>query len=297
MATARKQSVPEYWLVQGMLLADNTFVRATGFATETTQPTAEDPRSPLQAEVLDDKGKVLLRTGLALSVPCTDSPQTDSPFRRVSGVIAVPKKTARVRFLLGDALLEDYRVPKGEPIVSFTSLPKSGTRGVVRIRWKSEHPAGTSLTHVIGFSADDGKRWRPLGLPTQAKEFEVDLDALPGGEHCRFCVKTTDGIHTTSTISDPIALPIKPCVAMILAPESGTHLKQGTPLKLQGQGYWLEEERGEFATLVWSSSLADGLGHGSNIQVRELQSGTHEITLTAGEGERAGRSSIKVIVD
>ena len=86
------------------------------------------------------------------------------------------------------------------------------------------------------------------------------------------------------------------CLAMILAPEADTRLEQGSPLHLQGQGYWLEEHRAELENLVWSSSLAGALGSGPNIDVAGLEAGKHEITLAAGEGDRVGTASIEIVV-
>lgn len=289
---------PESWLVQGLLLADNTFVRSPAFMIDAPAlPATRDQATPVRVEALDAKGKVLLRSALDVSVPCGDTAGTAASFRFVSGAIALPQKTASVRFLLDDGIvLEDYLVPKGSPKVSLLSVPKPNAQGLFTLKWKSEHPSSAPLTHAIGFSADDGKRWQPVGLPTHANWLEFDLDLLPGGDACRFCLKTTDGIHTVSATSRPFTLRVKSCVAMILAPESQTRVRSGAPLRLRGQGYWLEERRPEFDALFWSSSLVGAMGRGAEIEVQDLPAGKHDITLTAGEGDRAGRSTIQVVV-
>jgi hypothetical protein len=125
---------------------------------------------------------------------------------------------------------------------------------------------------------------------------ELDLDALPGGERCRVCVRTTDGLHTVTTVSEPFALPLRPCLAMILAPGPGRVIAEGETLHLQGQGYWLEEHRPELEALFWSSSLAGALGSGPVADIAGLEVGTYEITLEADEGDRAGRATVEVVV-
>jgi hypothetical protein len=296
MQTKRDTGRPAHWLVQGVLSADNTFIRQPGFTSESIAPASLDPRSPLRVELLDEDGRLLLRGGIPLTTPCSDGPGPDPPFRLASGTLPLPAQTRLVRFMLDDVLLEEYRVPAGEPRTVLTEVPKPGARGMARVAWESDHPENVPLTHIVGFSADDGATWDPVGLPTRRNDIEINLDSLPGGERCRVCVKTTDGIHTITTESEPVALPVKPCLAMILAPEPGLKIDQGSTLGLQGQGYWLEDHRPELNALYWSSSLAGALGRGTHLEVSGLEAGLHEITLVAGEGDRAGRASIKVVV-
>jgi hypothetical protein len=207
-----------------------------------------------------------------------------------------PIATTLVRFQLDDVVLEEYRVPDGEPKSTITAVPAPGTRGIFALTWESGHPAGEPLTHVAAFSSDDGATWEAVGLPTTENALELDLDALAGGARCRFCVKTSDGVHTTETVSDPFDLPLKPCLAIILAPEVGARVAAGTTIRLEGQGYWREERRPEFESLYWSSSQAGALGRGAIVEVRGLEAGRHEITLMAGDGDRAGRALIEVVV-
>jgi hypothetical protein len=282
------------WLIQGLLFDDNTFERSPGFTAEATGPPTNDPESPFRVELFDARGRLLLRAGIPLTRPCADG--ADTPFRFVEGTIPLPSGTTQVTFSLEDVVVEEYKVPEDEPRTQLTNVPESGARGTTSVGWRSEHDEDVPLTHAVGFSADDGTSWQPLALPTRGNELEVDLDRLPGGERCRFCVKTTDGVHTITTVSEPLSLPVKPCVAMILAPEPGLRIDPGSSLRLQGQGYWLEEQRAEFGRLSWSSSLVGALGQGARIEVESLEEGRHEITLAAGEGDRIGTSTIEIAV-
>jgi hypothetical protein len=284
---------PRHWIVLGMLLADNRFERRPGFVSD-VGAVAEDPKSPLHCELLDAAGRVLLRAGIPLGEPCADGPNLS--FRMASGVIPVPAGTAAARFVVGDVVVEEFQAPEGEPEVAFTALPDRGARGVVRVAWEAEHPSGAELTSALAFSSDDGKTWQPVGLPTSLRASELDLDGLPGGEGCRLCLKTTDGFHTVTTVSEAFALPIRSCLAMILAPEQGLRIESSSTLRLQGQGYWLEEQRPELEALRWSSSLDGPLGTGPVLEVTDLEPGSHEIVLEAGDGERVGRTSVEVEV-
>ncbi len=216
------------WIVRGLLFADNEFERQPGF-TITDVPATDDRDSPLRVELLDTEGHVLLRAGISLAVPCTDGTGADPSFRLASGVVPLPAKTAAARFLVDDIVLEEYRFPEGEPVSAFTALPADGASGSVTVAWESRHPSDAPLTSVASYSSDDGASWQPLGLPTNGSEVDVDLDALAGGERCRVSVKTTDGVHTVTTVSEPFKLELRPCVAMILAPGPGWSLPRMRP--------------------------------------------------------------------
>jgi hypothetical protein len=291
----RDPDAVDRWVVRGLLLDDNRFERQPGF-TIGDLPASDDRESPLRAELLDSEGRVVLRAGIPLSVPCGDGPGADPPFRLASGAVPLPAKAVAARFLIDDVVVEEYRFPEGEPVTAFTALPADGASGRVTVAWESRHPSDAPLTFVASYSSDDGASWQPLGLPTAINELELDLDALPGGEQCRVSVKTTDGVHTVTTVSEPFKLALRPCVAMILAPGPGLVIAEGETLHLQGQGYWLEEQQPEFEALFWSSSLAGALGSGPVADVAGLEAGTHEITLEAGEGDRAGRATVEVVV-
>jgi hypothetical protein len=296
MPTDRAQRRPAHWLVLGVLTNDNQLLRNPGFTSDEGAVTTLDPKSPLRAEFLDVKGRLLLRAGIPLTTPCSDGPGPAPSFRLVSGIVPLPEETAMVRFTLDEVVIEEYPVPQGEPTTVLTDVPRSGAVGTVTISWKSDHPDDEPLTHAVGFSVDDGTTWEPVGLPTRSNQVELDLDALPGGERCRVSVKTTDGVHTTEAVSEPFALPLKPCVPMIFAPEAGVRIDPGATLRLQGQGYWREERRPELESLYWSSSLAGALGRGPSVEVAGLPAGKHEITLAAGEGERVGKATIPITV-
>jgi hypothetical protein len=292
----RDPDAVESWIVRGLLYHDNRFERQPGFTIRNVR-TTDDKASPLHAELFDDEGRVVLRAGIPLDIPCGDGPPgRDFPFRLAVGAVPLPAQAAAARFLVDDVVVEEFRFPEGEPATAFTALPPDGASGRVIVVWESRHPSDAPLTSVASYSSDDGVSWQPLGLPTAGNEVELDLDALPGGERCRVCVKTTDGVHTATTISEPFTLPPRPCVALILTPGPGLEIAEGETLHLQGQGYWLEEQRPEFEALLWSSSLAGALGSGPDIDVAELEDGTHKISLEAGEGDRAGRATVEVVV-
>lgn len=291
----RNRDAADRWVVHGLLFADNRFERYPGFTTGNV-PATNVWESPLRAELLDSEGRVVLQAGIPLGMPCGDRPGVDPSFRMAAGALQLPAKAAAARFLVNDVVVDEFRFPEGEPVTAFTALPGAGASGRLTVAWESEHPSDAALTSIASYSSDDGTTWQPLGLPTAGNELEVDIDALAGGERCRVSVKTTDGVHTVTIVSEPFKLEPRPCVAMILAPGPRHAIARGETLHLQGQGFWLEEQEPEFEALLWSSSLAGPLGRGPAADVIGLEEGKHEITLDAGEGDRVGQATVEVVV-
>jgi chitinase len=81
---------------------------------------------------------------------------------------------------------------------------------------------------------------------------------------------------------------------MILSPEDGATFAPDETINLQGQGLYLEENQPETEALVWTSSKDGELGTGTIVDNPRLSPGSHHITLIAGTGERAGKSTISI---
>jgi hypothetical protein len=211
--------------------------------------------------------------------------------------VPFPKGTRAIRFLLDGVLVHTLDVPRTGPSVRLAWDPSQGTDGEQQVAWQGEHREGRPLWYLLSYSADDGRTWQPLSLPTTETEHPVDFRRLAGGSTCRIRVLATDGVNTTAAVSEPFERPTQPCYAMILAPEHDVTLSRDQPVRFQGQGYYLEERRGEVKLLDWTSSVDGPLGRGAVLEVVGLAPGVHEITLTAGSEGRAGVASLTIRVD
>jgi hypothetical protein len=105
---------PVYWPVQKLLFADNGFVRVPAFSAQAIGPATLDPRSPLQAELFDANDKLLVRAGIP-TTPCAEGQRGDPPFRPAVATIPVPAAAAAGPVHARPGVLEECRVPLGEP--------------------------------------------------------------------------------------------------------------------------------------------------------------------------------------
>jgi hypothetical protein len=288
------QEPTQYLTITGVLHPDNRLVLEPGFLTTEPDHAVEDPDSTLVAELVDESGKPLLRFRLSCALPCTDGAAFAD--RLVIGKVPFPPSTRMLRFALEGVIVHELEVPRDAPTVRLSWDPGEGVDGVGLVRWHGEHPEGIELRYLLSYSADDGRTWQPLSLPVLETEHEVDFDRLAGGSRCRLRVLASDGVNTTAAISDSFERPTQPCYAMILEPEDGATFGRDEPVRLQGQGYYLEEREPERELLEWRSSVDGPLGTGAIVEVTGLSRGAHTINLAAGREGRTGITEVTIQV-
>lgn len=289
---ADRREATQYLTVTGVLHPDNRLDLEPGFLTAEHAYTIEEPDSALVAEMTDADGKILLRFRLSYGFPCTDGAAFAD--RLVMSKVPFPPATRIIRFVLDGVVIHELEVAREAPAVRLAWEPGEGTEGVRPVRWQGEHPEGRELQYLLSYSADDGKTWQPLSLPVEEAEQEVDFDRLAGGDRCRLRVLATDGVNTTEAVSEPFNRPVQPCYAMIVEPEDGTVYERDDPVRLQGQGWYLEEREPELDQLDWVSSVDGLLGRGAILEVTGLLPGAHAITLTAGREGRTATTTVTI---
>jgi len=294
MNTKNNIAETQYLRVIGRLYPDNRLALRPSYLTDNSQNAEEDLDSSLVAELLDKEGRVLLRYHVPVRPYCADG-QT-FPELAVRGKIPFPSTTQVVRFYRDNVMLHEINVSEGKPKVRLTWDPPETVTGKQDITWVGEHPEQQSLQYFLRYSHTDGNTWQRVGLRTEKTTLTIDFDQLPGSSRCRIAVVATDGVNTVMESSQAFVVPIKPCKAMILAPEDGTTFALGEPITLQGQGFYLEENQAEIEALIWSSSVDGELGRGSILEVSTRSLGHHEITLRAGAGERVGEARISITI-
>jgi hypothetical protein len=280
-----------YLIVIGALMPDGRLELQPTYLSQSAEFAEEDPESPLVAELVDERGGVLLRHHVPVGPFCADgvTPET----RAVMGKVPFLEGTRIVRLLDGEREVQRLEVPGAEPVVRINWEPGQRVEGRQLLTWEGDHPEGRDLHYMVCYSNTDGVDWHFLSFTILEPAYEVDFDRLPGGASCQVGVVASDGVNTVLTTTPSFPVPIKPCQALILAPEEGTTVSAGAPITLQGQGYYLEEREPELEQLDWSSSVDGTLGTGPVLDVA-LSPGTHQITLRAGTPERRGEATVGV---
>lgn len=289
--------------VTGVLRPDGRLFLHPGFVTEDPLTSiAEAADSPLEAELLNAEGEVVLRSPVPVGAFIEElatslsagPPIRPMPDLAVAGVVPFPEATHRIRFLLRGVAIHALDVSDRAPQIEAAWELPAAPEGVHRLRWSASAADGRALSFVVAYSNDAGTTWQPLSLPSPESELDVDFAQLPGGRG-RFRIMATDGTRTASADSPVLRLARRPVIPTIFEPPDGAELPGKGPILLHGEGYDLEERRSELENLSWSSSRDGALGSGAVLQV-ELRPGTHRITLAAGTGKRRAETSVTVRV-
>jgi hypothetical protein len=210
------------------------------------------------------------------------------------GKLPLDANTSQFTLSRDGVVFVTVNVPANAPVIQLTwTPPVGGMVGPQLITWNADHPDGLPLEFLVQYSSDGGATFRQLSPSISDKSFLLNFDQLPGGT-CQVMVLATDGANTTSATSAMFQLPVRPPMAMLLAPLDKSTFDNPI-VTLQGQGYYLEEDLAELRALTWTSSVDGALGTGRVIQPK-LSPGTHTITLVVGQGARASSASITINV-
>jgi hypothetical protein len=284
----------QYLRILGRLYPNNLLVLRPSYIVSNPGRFQVEEKSPLIVCFYDEKDKLLLSAPLALRA--YDIYQGRSDKRQVSGRVPLPPGTRRIRFFLDDILILEQPVEEGKPAVRFTLERTFKAEGRQKIQWKTDHSNQKPLQYIVRYSHDKGRTWLMLGTRTDTPERVIDFDKLPGGKECLLSVMATDGANTSTSVSKPFAVKVKPCQALILFPPDGARFLAGEPIRLYGQGFYQEENQPELELLHWSSSLDGELGTGQALMLEKLSPGEHTIRLVVGKEGREGEAVKKIVV-
>jgi hypothetical protein len=282
----------KYLRIIGRLYPDNRLELRPSYLTYDSRGSEEDLDSPLVAKLYNKEGELLLRYHLS-AIPYLAVDRI-IPELAVRGRIPFPQATSLIRFYRDDVMLHEIKVSEEKPRVKLTWETPKHVSGKQTITWEGHHPDNQPLQYFLRYTHTNGENWQRIGWRTEEMQQEIDFDQLPGGKDCRVSIVTTDGVNTATDMSISFQVDIKGCIAMIFSPQDGATFAQESPILLEGQGFYMEENKAEIEALVWTSSRDRELGRGTLVQTRKLSSGRHDITLVAGTGRRAGKATVSI---
>jgi len=286
----------QYLRVMGRLYPDRRMTLRLGYLTETPPWSDREGDSPLCAEIYDDQGAALGSYPLRLAEVCLEGGRGE-PLRSVRGFVPFHLGARRVVFSFGGQPIQEIVRSDAPPRAQWSWQPGPAMAGAQTLTWTGDHPRQLPVEFFLRYSWDGGQSWSRLGVGTRGVSQVVDLDQLPGGEHCVFALVATDGINTTIVESAPFSLARKACAAMIWQPLDGTHYGADQPIPLHGQGFWREANRPELEQLVWSTSSEGQPACRGRLGQLRLPPGTYRITLLAGSEPYQGRAEVTITVD
>jgi hypothetical protein len=186
--------------------------------------------------------------------------------------------------------------PPALVLYSPTAAGFLGQPSAPRVVWEATDADGDPLFARVDYlrapSEPGTESWQPLALDHEIAELPVDLATLPGGASARARVTVTDGLNTTSVLSEAFFVPGKPPVPEIVSPDFVGILVRGQRLVLVGTASDLEEGVLPPEALEWTSSLDGFLGTGRRVDASALSVGVHFVTLEARDA--SGEDAVDV---
>lgn len=166
-----------------------------------------------------------------------------------------------------------------------TKRIESHLGNLLRLHWRGEALEETTprLEYGVRYS-HDGERWRALATGLTQTQYVVNLDLVPGGEHCRLQIVASAGLRTTVMETEPFAVPRKSRQAYISSPQTGSEFEIGMPIALAGTGFSPDFGLTSPDEVVWSSRSIGTIGTGYQLTTNTLPIGYHRITMYVPDG-------------
>jgi len=180
------------------------------------------------------------------------------------------------------------------PVVTI-SQPKAGTEvaGQLDVAWDATDADGDDLRYLVRYSRDDGATWEPLASQTPFDQLSRSTRGLAGCTACRIEVSASDGLRTTTAVSDAfsvVADPLELEIAIETADDAlapgHVSVRQSTGLTLVGLAYSDADGTLLGDALQWSvTGPVDVTGSGERLRLEHLPPGSYVATLSAADGE------------
>jgi hypothetical protein len=75
------------------------------------------------------------------------------------------------------------------------------------VEWTAEASTGEASRYIVRYSHNDGEGWRAVAAELTEPHYDVNLNGLPGGEHCRIHVIASSGIRTAVATTSVFTVP------------------------------------------------------------------------------------------
>ncbi len=273
------------------------------FRGNPSDPTPGDYR----VQLLDGDGLELSGADFAPSVMVGDPEGPNTPAGPPVGhfLAAIPKPAtpiASVAILHNGSLIGALSASANTPTVSIIS-PTGGERFTadrVTFEWAGSDADGDSLFYTVVYSANDGvgNTWNTLAVKIKATSLTVPRHTLAASAKARLWVIVSDGVNSTSAISNQFGVGNNPPFAIIDFPAEGAMFSGLQSFGVVGAAYDTEDGALHGTSLVWTSDIDGVLGTGDELWVNasDLTEGTHLVTLTATDSDGASSVSSAVAI-
>jgi hypothetical protein len=248
-----------------------------------------------QIELLNSVGSTLASYPFAPDL-LTDAEHSPGMPAVIAEVVPWVAGTTKVEIRYQKVVRASRSVSPNAPTVDLLT-PASGTSlppGPFTVTWAGADLDGDALTYSLLYSTD-GDGWQALATGLTTTSLELHTDQLPGGS-ASLRVIVSDGLLTGMDTHTGLTLPRHTPEADIILPNNGEVFQPTQPISLLGSGYDMEDGSLPESAFVWSSNLSGPLGTGSSLNVSDLTTGMHVITLKVTDSDGWSTEVERIII-
>jgi hypothetical protein len=175
----------------------DAFYRLTDAKPTVIAETQKAAIGDFEIALLDASGRTLRRQGFA------EMTEPSSSAIGFGTLVPYDTRTRRVALRENGRTLATRDVSRNAPRV-FVLAPRGGhvCGDSLTVRWQASDADGDALSHVVQYSADDGRTWQALAVDERGTRLTVATGYLAAGDQARIRIVTTDGVNTTTAVSD-----------------------------------------------------------------------------------------------
>jgi hypothetical protein len=170
----------------------------------------------------------------------------------------------------------------------------------ISVSWEAADPDPDDvLFFKVQYSPDNGKTWEMTTQSITTTSTFVDAFNVVGSDEGLFRVLVSDGIHTSSDVSDaPVVVPNHLPTVEIVHPSQPLMIARGQTVGFEGRAYDSDIGTMDDDQLTWTSHQSGVLGQGSRLSVdtNDWPSGSHIISFTADDGMGGVATEVITIV-
>ncbi|MGQ0554624.1 MAG: hypothetical protein ACT4PN_01585 [Nitrospiraceae bacterium] len=166
---------------------------------------------------------------------------------------------------------------------------------VLTIAWSATDPDSKEIEIRIEYSAAADKPFRTVFVGPNRGEWRLAGSMLETATDGRIRLVASDGFNETATEIGKITVKPSPPHVEILAPESDITLPHTTPVRLQAVAFGNDLKPLADKQLEWYVD-GKGVGIGVDVEVRDLETGSHIAKVVAHDGRGTNTREVKFAI-
>jgi hypothetical protein len=284
-SSIRQNTAPSRLLYFSAFINRRNEIQKEPWYSFSSTESAPNTTGDLMLRGLNAAGETVTSQKLTATFSVNSNPPVTIPWAPLRGVIRFPDTVTKFTITNKTETIYEIAVSATDPTVSAVTPSLSGTEvnGPVKLTWTGAQAENKPLFYFVEYNPNADKPesiWFPLAADLEVPEWNEDFSELPGGTQAKIRITATDGVRATTVDGPAFQVPFKAPFVYISDAPVDAPVKVGADVYLAGEAEDLQDDDIPEAQYVWTSSLQGEIGKGSELVIKNLRAGEHEITLT-----------------